>query len=104
MSPARAGARLSPGGRRLRALCVEPKRHDESTRARLSAFADVDWVDVADQAAFLRAIGAAEYAVVLVRLGIAVDEQVLAAAPSLRFVCTPTTGLDHIDLAACERR
>jgi D-3-phosphoglycerate dehydrogenase / 2-oxoglutarate reductase len=39
-----------------------------------------------------------------VRLRHRIDDEVLAAAPALRFLATPTTGLDHIDLAAMERR
>ena len=89
---------------RLRALCIEPRRYDERARAKLAMFADVDWVEVADQQAFVRAAGAAPYAALIVRLGVAVDADVLAAAPALRFVCTPTTGLDHVDLTACGRR
>jgi glyoxylate reductase len=33
-----------------------------------------------------------------------VDEELLAAAPKLRIVCTVSVGYDHIDVAACTRR
>jgi D-3-phosphoglycerate dehydrogenase len=56
------------------------------------------------QEEFLTALGAKPYDAVFVRLGVAVDQRALAAASSLRFVVTPTTGLDHIDLAACAQR
>lgn len=36
----------------------------------------------------------------LVRLGIRVGPDVTSAAPSLRLVVTPTTGLDHLDVAS----
>lgn len=42
--------------------------------------------------------------VLWIRLRHRIDEQVLAAAPGLRIIVTPTTGLNHIDLEAAERR
>lgn len=42
----------------------------------------------------------AEAEVVVVRLGIHWDAKRLSAAPKLRAILTPTTGLDHIDLEA----
>jgi D-3-phosphoglycerate dehydrogenase len=44
------------------------------------------------------------YDVLIVRLGLKVDETVLAAGKGLRVVGTPTTGLDHVDVAAAGRR
>ena len=40
--------------------------------------------------------------VVWVRLAHRIDKQVLGAAPRARILATPVTGLDHIDLDACE--
>ncbi len=42
--------------------------------------------------------------ILLVRLGLRVDETVLAATRKLLVVGTPTTGLDHIDLVSAARR
>src|SRR5512143_859498 len=42
--------------------------------------------------------------VVWLRLNHRVDAAVLERAPSLKVVATPVTGLDHLDLAACEKR
>ena len=44
-----------------------------------------------------------EYDAVWVRLQRRIDADVLGAAPRCRFIATPVTGLDRIDLAACER-
>lgn len=38
------------------------------------------------------------YAVLVVRLGLQVNEDVLRASPGLLVIATPTTGIDHIDL------
>ena len=42
--------------------------------------------------------------VLVVRLGRKLDDSYLASYPSLRAIVTPTTGLTHIELSACEKR
>lgn len=42
--------------------------------------------------------------VIWVRLRHRIDAEIMDASPNLRCIVTPTTGLDHIDLAECERR
>jgi D-3-phosphoglycerate dehydrogenase / 2-oxoglutarate reductase len=91
-------------GLKPRLLNVEPRRYDEATRALLAQAAVVDYVECAGQAELRAALAAAPYHVLLVRLGLGVDEAVLDAAPELRWLVTPTTGVDHIDMAAAERR
>lgn len=39
-----------------------------------------------------------------VRLAIPIDRSLLAQAPKLKFIISPTTGLDHIDLVETKRR
>jgi len=40
---------------------------------------------------------------ILIRLGHRIDTDLLAAAKNLRFIASPTTGLNHIDLGAAKR-
>ncbi len=63
--------------------------------------ADLD-VDALDDDALRETLAGVE--VLVVRLRNRIDERVLDAAPALRAVVTPTTGLDHVDLAACDAR
>jgi len=42
--------------------------------------------------------------ILFVRLGYFIDEKVLCEAKSLKYICTPTTGLNHIDLDYVKRR
>jgi len=44
------------------------------------------------------------YDAILVRLAHRIDTDILGLAPRCRILGTPTTGLDHIDLAACASR
>jgi D-3-phosphoglycerate dehydrogenase len=60
----------------------------------------VDYVDLMDETGLLSALGAASYDALFTRLGLFVGLRALVACPSLRWVVTPTTGLDHIDAAA----
>jgi len=40
--------------------------------------------------------------ILFVRLGIVFSREILSNAPNLKVICTPTTGLDHIDLDFCK--
>lgn len=40
----------------------------------------------------------------IVRLGFSVDKEFLGAFPSLKFVATPTTGLNHVDIQEIKRQ
>jgi D-3-phosphoglycerate dehydrogenase len=85
---------------RLRVLHLEPERYGPEERAPLEEVADVDYEAITDQELFRATLVAGAYDAVFVRVGIAVGAAEVAAAPSLRWVVTPTTGLDHLDLDA----
>lgn len=46
----------------------------------------------------------AEYDVLVLRLGLRVDANVLSCAAKLKAIVTPTTGLDHIDVIAAQNQ
>src|SRR5262249_49334021 len=83
---------------------VEPLRYDPSLRDLLARAGETDYVECADRSAFLAALARRSYGALFVRLGLRVDAAVFDAARDLRFVVTPTTGLDHIDTKEAERR
>ena len=88
----------------MRALHLEPDRYDPGTRARLESVAEVDYVPCHDQGELLEVVRSAPYEILLVKIGLRIDAGVLEAAPRLRYVLTPTTGLDHIDEEAAAAR
>lgn len=45
-----------------------------------------------------------EIEVLFIRLKHRIDKQILDMAPNLKYICTPTTGLNHIDIQEVERR
>jgi D-3-phosphoglycerate dehydrogenase / 2-oxoglutarate reductase len=88
----------------LRILHLEPECYPPRSLDALRAAGELELLEDSDRAALLRRLEGGEYHALFVRLGTAIDEEVLARQPSLRWVVTPTTGLNHIDLAAAERR
>ena len=85
----------------MRILHVEPKRYEAEARLRLRTAGDVDFRECEHQADFLAALAANRYAALFVRLGLACDATVFDLTPKLRYIVTPTTGTDHIDLYQC---
>ena len=87
----------------MKILHVESKRYSIELRVRLSSVGEVDFIECDSHAEFLRVLGIKPYSAVFIRLGVAMNESAFAACPSLRWVVTPTTGLDHIDLDEAAR-
>jgi len=88
----------------LKILHVEPKRYDDESRLRLSSIGEVDYFHCAHQADFLTAMARERYDALFVRLGLACDRTLFDLAKKLRYVVTPTTGTDHIDLEEATER
>jgi D-3-phosphoglycerate dehydrogenase / 2-oxoglutarate reductase len=82
-------------------LISECDRFTEAAANRLREFADVQLADL-DRPQLLRAVHDVE--VLWIRLRHEIDRELFAAAPQLRFLCSPTTGLNHIDLEEADRR
>jgi D-3-phosphoglycerate dehydrogenase len=87
----------------VRVLHLEPERFDPHEREPVEAVAQVDYVEVADQETLRRTLAAGDYHAVFARVGLAIGADELEVAPSLRWVVSPTTGLDHLDLDALAR-
>jgi D-3-phosphoglycerate dehydrogenase len=92
---------LSPHRPRPRVVIAEPLHYSPEARAILTGLGEV--VDGPfDRAGLLEAVAGAE--ILVVRLGHHIDDEVLGAGTALRYVGSPTTGTDHLDLAAAAAR
>jgi D-3-phosphoglycerate dehydrogenase / 2-oxoglutarate reductase len=80
----------------LRILLAEKSSFSEQGIAALSDLGLTDALDLTHNELLARI---PEYDILVLRLGLRVDAEILKAAPNLKFIVTPTTGLDHIDLA-----
>lgn len=84
----------------MRILHLEANRYPEESLAQLRRNNAVEVHDCADQESLYSLLTDNEYDVIFTRLGLMIDEKVIALQPDLRFIVTPTTGLNHIDMQA----
>lgn len=85
----------------MRILVAESANFSPAAARILEGAAAVTWADV-DSRSLLDILPGHE--LLWVRLRSRIDQNMLAAAPELRVVATPTTGLTHIDLQAARDR
>jgi len=88
----------------IRVLHIEPLRYGPEARVLLESVARVDYREVGGESDLLEALVKGDYEAVFLRLGVYFGEEMMEACPRLRYLITPTTGLNHIDLEAAERR
>jgi D-3-phosphoglycerate dehydrogenase / 2-oxoglutarate reductase len=86
---------------RLKTLVAESRGFSTEAAELLRQVGDLVLADL-NRADLLQAVWEAD--VLWVRLRHRIDTEVLAAAPNLRIVVTPTTGLNHIDAGEAHRR
>lgn len=82
-------------------LVTESLNFSDAAADRLQSACRVILSDL-DRQALISAVGVAD--VLWVRLRHCIDAEVMNAAPRLRVIATPTTGLNHIDLQEAARR
>jgi len=90
---------VTPAGFRI--LNTEPGRFSEQAREALSKVGEVDEVE-ADRDHLLR--HAADYHALFICLRNVIDRDVIERAGQLRYIATPTTGTDHIDMDAAREQ
>lgn len=88
----------------MKILHIEPLRYSDSLKQLIQTAGEVDFCQIESQEELLVQIGRKPYEAIFVKLGIAIDARVMEAAPFLKFVITPTTGLDHIDTEAASAK
>ncbi len=85
-------------------LHVEPRRYKPEVRELLAQAGEVDYAEVSSDEELFEVIQDKPYTAVFLRLGLSFSRKMMEAMPALRYVITPTTGLNHIDLQAAEER
>lgn len=84
-------------------LNLEPRRYAPATRRRLESIGPVTYRECQGPEALRAVLAEAPYQVALTRIGLHFDSAAFAAVPTLSWLATPTTGVDHIDLDAANR-
>jgi D-3-phosphoglycerate dehydrogenase len=80
---------------RVKILNIEPLEYSDQARSILREIGTVDEYSHSRES-LLQNIQ--DYDVLIVRLGLSIDRDILQAAINLKVIVTATTGLDHIDL------
>lgn len=78
---------------------LEPKDFSQKAIEMLSCIGDVSLFDGKDLDVFI-----ADKEVLFIRLANFIGNDFLEKAKNLKYICTPTTGLNHIDLEECTQR
>src|SRR3989338_5101190 len=86
----------------MRTLIVEPEHYSKEAVDIYRSFGDVMMGRTLGRQELLDAVSDAE--ILVIRLAHRIDREVFESAPKLKIIVCPTTGLDHIDLAAAAER
>ena len=78
---------------------MEPRHFSTKAKSNLEAYGNVEFFSDGDKAEFLKDKG-----ILFIRLKYKLDKSFLEMAPELQYICTPTTGLNHLDLEAVQAR
>lgn len=84
----------------IKILNTEPGRLSDSAKNALKTLASVENVE-ADREYLLEHIN--QYDVLFICMKNVIDEKILDRAAKLKYIVTPTTGTDHIDVAKAEK-
>ena len=83
----------------MRIGILEPKDFSKKALDKLSSIGNVELFKNKDLNSFLE-----DKEIVFIRLEYFIDKVFLYKAKKLKYICTPTTGLNHIDLEECKER
>lgn len=83
----------------MRIGILELKDFSQKAIKELNKLGTVELFDGLDMDGFM-----ADKEIIFIRLGNFIGSDFLNKAKNLKYICTPTTGLNHIDLEECEKR
>jgi D-3-phosphoglycerate dehydrogenase / 2-oxoglutarate reductase len=86
----------------LRILHLETECYPVAAIDRLRELGDLRALRAETQGDLLRHLRDVDYDAIFTRLGLSIDAEVLELQPSLRWIVTPTTGVNHIDTDLAE--
>jgi D-3-phosphoglycerate dehydrogenase len=89
---------------KLRILHLEYDKYSDSAFASLQNLGEVIVAEFSSQKDFNSFMQVHSFDAIFTRLGLMIDEKILATQNQLRYLVTPTTGLNHIDMEAAQGR
>lgn len=88
----------------MKVLHLEYDQYPKEALIRLEEKVPVESFACTDQQLLLSKLAQQSYEVIFTRLGLMLDEEAMRLQPSLKYIVTATTGLNHIDVEAATRR
>jgi D-3-phosphoglycerate dehydrogenase len=88
----------------MKILHLEANRYPDESLLALNKRNTVEAHHCSDQKALESLLASNQYDVIFTRLGLRIDRQVMTLQPGLKYIVTPTTGLNHIDMEAAAAR
>lgn len=85
----------------MKILITEPENYSPTAIALYRTIGEVDFGPL-NRTQLKEKIG--DYDVVIVRLGHRIDAEIIDSAQKLKFIITPTTGLNHVDIDYAQER
>jgi len=85
-------------------LHLEPDSYDAKSKEIIESIGRVDYVKCRTQIEFINKLESKNYEVIFIGLGLRIDENVLNKNTQLRWIISPTTGLDHLDVDIISER
>mgnify|MGYP001417206807 CR=1 FL=1 len=88
----------------MKILHIEFDKYSKSCLNKLSKLGKVFNFDFKNQKELHNHLLSKEYNVIFTRLGVNINKEIIDNQPNLRYIVTPTTGLNHIDIDYCSKK
>jgi D-3-phosphoglycerate dehydrogenase / 2-oxoglutarate reductase len=88
----------------MKILHLEKNRYPKAALQKLESISEVDYRQCYSQIEFSEIIAANHYDVIFIKLGLEIGENELSLCHELKYIVTPTTGLNHINCIEADKR
>lgn len=88
----------------MKILHLEYNEYPKLSIDKLKAFADVFPSRIENEEELVNILKNNQYDAIFTRLGVFLGEHLMTLQTNLKYILTPTTGLNHIDIEAAEKR
>ena len=85
-------------------LHLESNRYSDEALSKLNSMSALTKLSFDTQDEFQKYIDENSFDTIFTRLGLNIDEKIIAASPDLKYIVTSTTGLNHINMDVAAKR
>lgn len=88
----------------LKILNTEYKLYPKKSLNKLNKYGFIDLIDVKCQDSLTNILNKKSYDIIITKLGLKIDKNLINKQKKLKFIVTPTTGLNHIDIDYAKKK